>query len=129
MKLVSQFTMTNQNQQIQFGVELEVDDFADINELNAGSKQIMKAMTSMTNEIANFQQISTIQIKERKQLPTDKASPKQKKYLESLLKQNDYTIKRWCKEQGVSEDEITAAHCKEWIPELQEKIKAGWQKI
>ena len=126
MKLVSQFTMTNQNQQIQFGVELEVDDFADINELNAGSKQIMKAMTSMTNEIANFQQISTIQIKERKQLPTDKASPKQKKYLESLLKQNDYTIKRWCKEQGVSEDEITAAHCKEWIPELQEKIKEGF---
>lgn len=126
MKLVSQFTMTNQNQQIQFGVELEVDDFADINELNAGSKQIMKAMTAMTNEIANFQQISTIQIKERKQLPTDKASPKQKKYLESLLKQNDYTIKRWCKEQGVSEDEITAAHCKEWIPELQEKIKEGF---
>ena len=126
MKLVSQFTMTNQNQQIQFGVELEVDDFADINELNAGSKQIMKAMTSMTNEIANFQQISTIQIKERRQLPTDKASPKQKKYLESLLKQNDYTIKRWCKEQGVSEDEITAAHCKEWIPELQEKIKEGF---
>ena len=126
MKLVSQFTMTNQNQQIQFGVELEVDDFADINELNAGSKQIMKAMTSMTNEIANFQQISTIQIKERKQLPTDKASPKQKKYLKSLLKQNDYTIKRWCKEQGVSEDEITAAHCKEWIPELQEKLKEGF---
>lgn len=126
MKLVSQFTMTNQNQQIQFGVELEVDDFADINKLNAGSKQIMKAMTSMTNEIANFQQISTTQIKERKQLPTDKASPKQKKYLESLLKQNDYTIKRWCKEQGVSEDEITAAHCKEWIPELQEKIKEGF---
>ena len=126
MKLVSQFTMTNQNQQIQFCVELEVDDFADINELNAGSKQIMKAMTSMTNQIANFQQISTIQIKERKQLPTDKASPKQKKYLESLLKQNDYTIKRWCKEQGVSEDEITAAHCKKWIPELQEKIKEGF---
>ena len=115
MKLVSQFIMTNQNQQFQFGVELEVDDCADVNELNAGSKQIMKAINSMSNEIINLQQVNTIQIKERKQLPTDKASPKQMMFLESLLKQNNYTMKSWCKEQKLSENEITAAHCKEWI--------------
>ena len=56
----------------------------------------------------------------RKQRPDDRISAKQRKYLNDLLRINDLDLAAWCREKNTSENQITAAHCRQWIPELQE---------
>ena len=33
---------------------------------------------------------------------------------------NDSDLAAWCREKNTPENQITAAHCQQWIPELQE---------
>lgn len=59
----------------------------------------------------------------RKQRPEDQPSPKQKKFLNDLLRANGLNLSRWCKDKNVRESQITAEHCRQWIPELQDMSK------
>ena len=124
MKLRAIVNLENQNNQCQFGVEIDIDDNAEYDEIQERTNKATAALKIAINSVKNIKALNENQTPQKpKQLPTDQATPKQKMFLESLLKQNNYTTKRWCKEQGISENEITAAHCKEWIPELTQRIK------
>ena len=56
----------------------------------------------------------------RKQRPGDQPSPSQRKYLNDLLRANGLDLSRWCQDNNVQEDQITVAHCQQWIPKLRE---------
>jgi len=82
----------------------------------------MAALKVAVNDAMGLKSIGNAQMPSKpKQLPTDAASPGQIKYLNDLTSKCGTTLDRWCKEHGVSKDEITAKHCQEWIPELLEK--------
>ena len=124
MKLRAVVNLENQNNQCQFGIEIELDENSELDEIQEKTNKATAALKMAINSVVNIKALNENQTSQKpKQLLTDQATPKQKMFLESLLKQNNYTTKRWCKEQGVSENEITAAHCKEWIPELTQRIK------
>ena len=56
----------------------------------------------------------------RKQRPGDQPSPSQRKYLNDLLRANGLDLSRWCQDNNVQENQITVAHCQQWIPKLRE---------
>lgn len=58
----------------------------------------------------------------RKQRPNDQISAKQRKYLKDLLRANGQDLAAWCREKNTPEDQITAADCRQWIPELQAMV-------
>lgn len=59
----------------------------------------------------------------RKQRPGDQPSPSQRKYLNDLLRANGLDLSRWCQDNNVQENQITVAHCQQWIPKLREMAK------
>ena len=59
----------------------------------------------------------------RKQRPNDQPTPGQRKYLNDLLQKNGLNLASWCQEKNVPENQITAAHCQQWIPELKDRLK------
>ena len=126
MKLTAELNLTNQGNQCQFGVEIELDDNADIDEIREKTNKATAALKIAVNSVINIKALNNAPAaKAPKQLPTDQASPGQIKYLKDLTNKNGTNLKAWCKDHGVSPDNITGAHCKEWLPELLEKSKTN----
>ena len=59
----------------------------------------------------------------RKQQPNDQPSPGQRKYVNDLLQKIGLDLTSWCREKNVPENQITAANCQQWIPELKDRLK------
>ena len=59
----------------------------------------------------------------RKQRPNDQPSPGQRKFVNDLLQKNGLDLTSWCREKNVPENQITAANCQQWIPELKDRLK------
>ena len=122
MKLTTSLTLTSQYKQCQFGVAAEIDEKAGIDQIRTQTNKAMAALEVAVNGVVTMRSLDNAQEPPKpQQLPNDPASPKQIKYLNDLTSKCGTTLGRWCKEHGVSKDEITAKHCKEWIPELLEK--------
>ena len=126
MKLTAELNLTNQGNKCQFGVEIELDDNADIDEIREKTNKATAALKMAVNSVINIKALNNVPVSNLpKQLPTDSASQGQRKYLKDLTGKCGTTLKKWCQSKGVNENEITGAHCQEWIPELREKLKAN----
>ncbi len=125
MKLTSNLNFTMDNRNLQFGVELEFDDDADMAEISSKTNKAVTALKTMVNEAMTLSQPKTVStdVQASKQLPTGLATPGQLKFLKDLTGKCNTTLKKWCQSKGVDENSITGGHCKKWIPELQEKVK------
>lgn len=126
MKLNSNIDVTGNNTKLQFAVEFELDDNADITANDVKTKKVVTAFKNMINEVMSFKnnqrQISA-ETNDFRQSSTTLASPGQIKYLNDLTGKCGTDLKRWCKGHGVKQENITGAHCQEWIPELLRKSK------
>ena len=126
MKLTTSLILNNQSNQCQFAIEVNLDDDAEMDEIQEKTNKATAALKTAVNSVINIKALNnTAAAKSPKQLPTDQASPGQIKYLKDLTNKNGTNLKAWCKDHGVSPDNITGAHCKEWIPELLEKSKTN----
>ena len=125
MKLTSNLNFTMDNRNLQFGVELEFDDDADMAEISSKTNKAVAALKTMVNEAMTLSQPKTIftDVQASKQLSTGPATSGQLKFLKDLTGKCNTTLKKWCQSKGVDESSITGGHCQKWIPELQEKIK------
>lgn len=129
MKLTAELNLTNQGNQCQFGVEIELDDNADIDEIREKTNKATAALKMAVNSVINIKALNNTSASDYpKQLPADSASSGQIKYLKDLTRKCGTTLKKWCQSKGISEDKITGKNCQEWIPELQERIKEQAQK-
>ena len=127
MKLTTSLTLTSQDKQCQFGVEIEIDDKAEIDQIRTQFCKAMTALKIAVNEAMTMKSLDNAQEPPKpQQLPNDPASPKQIKYLNDLMTQCGTTLHKWCQEHGTNKNAITAQHCKEWIPELKQKIEKSF---
>ena len=126
MKLTTALILNNQSNQCQFAIEVNLNDDAEMDEIQEKTNKATAALKIAVNSVINIKALNNAPAaKAPKQLPTDQASPGQIKYLKDLTNKNGTNLKAWCKDHGVSPDNITGAHCKEWIPELLEKSKTN----
>ena len=126
MKLTTSLILNNQSNQFQFAIEVNLNDDAEMDEIQEKTNKATAALKIAVNSVINIKALNnSVAAKAPKQLPTDQASPGQIKYLKDLTNKNGTNLKAWCKDHGVSPDNITGAHCKEWIPELLEKSKTN----
>ena len=125
MKLRTIVNLENQNNQCQFGVEVDLDDNAEFDEIQERTNKATAALKMAINTVVNIKALNNTPAasSKPKQLPGDPASQGQIKYLNDLTSKCGTTLNRWSKEHGVKQDSITGAHCKAWIPELNQKIK------
>ena len=125
MKLRAVVNLVNQNNQCQFGIEIELDENSELDEIQEKTNKATAALKIAINSVVNIKALNNTPAvsSKPKQLPGDPASQGQIKYLNDLTSKCGTTLNRWCKEHGVKQDSITGAHCKEWIPELNQKIK------
>ena len=129
MKLTVELNLVNQGNQCQFGIEADLDDDAEMEEIQEKTNKATAALKIAVNSVINIKVLNNAPAaKAPKQLPTDSASQGQRKYLKDLTGKCGTTLKKWCQSKGVNESEITGAHCQEWIPELQERVKEQNQK-
>ena len=124
MKLTASLTLNNQSSQCQFDIEVNLDDDAEMDEIQEKTNKATAALKIAVNSVINIKALNNVPAaKAPKQLPTDQASPGQIKYLKDLTGKCGTTLKKWCQSKGVSENNITGGHCQEWIPELQKKAE------
>jgi len=124
MKLTASLTLNNQSSQCQFDIEVNLDDDAEMEEIQEKTNKATAALKIAVNSVINIKALNNAPAaKAPKQLPTDQASPGQIKYLKDLTGKCGTTLKKWCQSKGVSENNITGGHCQEWIPELQKKAE------
>lgn len=124
MKLTTTLSLKNQENQCQFGIEMELDDELEIGQIKAQTNKAMTALKIAVNEAMNMKPIDNTHLTAKpKQLPTDVASPGQIKYLNDLTSMCGTTLNKWCQAHGVNKNAITAQNCQEWIPELQQRAK------
>ena len=124
MKLTASLTLNNQSSQCQFDIEVNLDDDAEMDEIQEKTNKATAALKIAVNSVINIKALNNAPAaKAPKQLPTDQASPGQIKYLKDLTGKCGTTLKKWCQSKGVSENNITGGHCQEWIPELQKKAE------
>ena len=126
MKLTTALILNNQSNQCQFAIEVNLDDDAEMDEIQEKTNKATAALKIAVNSVINIKALNNASASNSpKQLPTDSASPGQRKFLKDLTGKCGTTLKKWCQSKGVNENEITGAHCQEWIPELREKLKAN----
>ena len=127
MRLKANIILEHQNSQCQFGVEIDLDDEAEMNEIRSKTHKAMTALKVTINEALSIKELNTTSkpLAVPKQLPVDAASQGQIKYLNDLTSKCGTTLKHWCQDHGVEESKITAQHCKEWIPELKNKAQSN----
>ena len=137
MKLTTTLAISDQNKSCQVTAELELNDQTDAVMLSSRTSELLKGLQSgILNCISGKPvlevtsssdwppaQLQSLSIQKRKQRPSDPVSPKQKKFLDDLLRTNGIDIDSWCQEKKISKDQITASDCQQWIPELQQRIK------
>lgn len=124
MKLTASLTLNNQSSQCQFDIEVNLDDEAEMDEIQEKTNKATAALKVAVNSVMNMKALNNVSAtKSPKQLPTDQASPGQIKYLKDLTGKCGTTLRKWCQSKGVSENNITGGHCQEWIPELQKKAE------
>lgn len=124
MKLTVELNLVNQGNQCQFGIEADLDDNAEMDEIQEKTNKATAALKIAVNSVLNIKALNNAPAaKAPKQLPTDQASPGQIKYLKDLTGKCGMNLKKWCQSKGVSENNITGGHCQEWIPELQKKAE------
>lgn len=125
MRFKANIILEHQNNQCQFGIEIDLDDEAEMSEISSKTNKAVAALKTMVNEAMTLSQPNTIftDVQASKQLPTGPATSGQLKFLKDLTGKCNTTLKKWCQSKGVDESSITGGHCQKWIPELQEKIK------
>ena len=69
MKLTAELNLTNQGNKCQFGVEIELDDNADIDEIREKTNKATAALKMAVNSIINIRALNTPP--PAPQLPTD----------------------------------------------------------
>lgn len=157
MKLLTTLTISDQTRTCQVSAELELDNQVTPEMLsnrtselllglqsgitNAVSGSTLKNVTPATNSPAlaaagannkvipaNRETWQTAPVApRRKQRPGDQPSPGQRKFVNDLLQKNGLDLASWCQEKNVPENQITAANCQQWIPELKDRLKNnGW---
>ena len=86
MKLTSNLNFTMDNRNLQFGVELEFDDDADMAEISSKTNKAVAALKTMVNEAMTLSQPKTVStdVQASKQLPTGPATSGQLKFLKDL---------------------------------------------
>ena len=126
MRLKANIILEHQNNQCQFGIEIDLDDEAEMSEIRSKTHKAMTALKVTINEALSIKELNTTSkpLAVPKQLPVDTASQGQIKYLNDLTSKCGTTLKHWCQDHGVEESKITAQHCKEWIPELKNKAQS-----
>ena len=135
MKLSASIILQNQANQCQFSVETNLDDSAEISEIQAKAHNAITALTVSINEAMNIQKLQSIQadhipnkppytpMKKSVKNPEAPATPGQRKYLNDLLSKSGMSLKQWCSQNGKTEKDITVADCQDWIPILQKCSK------
>ena len=125
MRFKANIILEHQNNQCQFGIEIDLDDEAEMSEISSKTNKAVAALKTMVNEAMTLSQPNTIftDVQASKQLPTGPATSGQLKFLKDLTGKCNTTLKKWCQSKGVDESSITGGHCQKWIPELQEKLK------
>ena len=127
MKLTTDLILKKEENQCQFGIEIEIDDKAEIDQIRTQSCKAMTALKIAVNEAMTMRSLDKAQEPPKpKQLPNGAASEGQIKYLNDLASKCGTTLHKWCQEHGVNKNAITAQHCKEWIPELKQKIEKSF---
>ena len=112
------------DKQLQFEVTMELDEGAEISEIQDRANKAIAVLSTTVNSTMNIAvPPPPLPAVQPKKLSTDPASAGQIKYLKDLLSRCNTTLKQWCQNKGVNENAITGSHCREWIPELQAKTK------
>ena len=130
MKVFATINSTNQNiTQCQFGIEVDIDDNAEKNEIDLKIDKAAETLKAAVNRTMNIKPLVKAA---PAQLPaptatsskiSEPATPGQIKFMTDLTAKCGTTLAKWCKEQGVKPDEITKKDAMKWIPELE--IKAN----
>ena len=131
MKFFTSISSTNQNiTQCQFGIEVDIDDNAEKNEIDLKIDKAAETLKAAVNRTMNIKPL--VKAAAPAQLPapastsskiSEPATPGQIKFMTDLTAKCGTTLAKWCKEQGVKPDEITKGDAMKWIPELE--IKAN----
>ena len=137
MKITTSISYSDSVKACHVSAELELDNQTPANVLSARTSDLLQGLQSGilrgmsgrdvldVTPVADPNALSdeNAPAPQRKQRPDDPVSPKQHKYLNDLLQANGTDLAAWCREKNISEDQITAADCQKWIPELKEKLK------
>ena len=128
MKVIASLEVIQTECHFQISTELELDEAASKEERESKLKIMSETLQTgaINSIISKRMKDATPHNKVHKQLPTDAATAGQIKYLEDLTSKCGTTLSKWCKENGVNVNDITAKNCKEWIPILLEKAKNNY---
>lgn len=143
MKLTASLSIEDQTRICQVSVDLEFENQVTSDILSARTCELLKGLqTGITNAMSgnplknitpsadpnrNVAQKNQTGLpidsnNKRKQQPGDQPSPGQRKYINDLLRKNGLDLAAWCQEKNVPENQITAADCQQWIPELKDRL-------
>ena len=128
MKYFVTINSTNQITQCQFGIEVNIDDNAEKNQIELKIDKAAETLKAAVNRTMNIKPLANVSAPAQLPAPAATSSklsvpatPGQIKYMTDLAAKCGTTLAKWCKEHGVKPDEITKGDAMKWIPELEFK--------